>query len=204
MAVGMSPVLRSRAGLSPRKPRKIRQPRIRKPRVPRGRMPRYAVQQAPVSPAPMAPLPMPAAPVAPQPRAPQPAPSGPVGIVAGGGWGGSAGVARTSLRPARRLGVPVSSAKRSTVPAGSSTGSDHHTSQRTAFAYDLDTPGIDSPVGHRLARRIARRYGVSYTPNSHESGGIVRARDGRRYRIQLLYGSQVGHGDHVHVGVRRI
>jgi hypothetical protein len=119
------------------------------------------------------------------------------------GWKGT----KLAIEPARRiaagLGIGVSSEKRPTERTASGNVSDHFEGNTSAYALDLDTPGDDSREGHRLARRIAKAYGVRYRANSYSSGGEFTA-DGRRYRIQILYGSGVDHGDHVHVGVARL
>lgn len=119
------------------------------------------------------------------------------------GWYGSKTLAQTGKRIAADMGISISSEKRSTK--GTATGgiSDHWIGNRKAWADDFDTPGIDSATGHKLARRIARAYGVKYVPNSYASGGTVRV-NGRLYKIQILYGSGVDHGDHVHVGLHRL
>ncbi len=126
---------------------------------------------------------------------------GSTGVRAGGGWGGSQGVADRAVSIARGMGIPVTSTKRdlaTTRRVGSSTGSDHYTGNRNAYAVDF---GVSGSRGTELARRIADAYGIprssigTYNRHTIDVGG-------QRYSVQLLW--QVsGHYDHVHVGVRR-
>lgn len=122
-------------------------------------------------------------------------------VNAGQGWGGSQGVANTAKRLAARMGVPVTSQKRSladTVRVGSSTTSDHYVGNRTAFAVDF---GVSGRRGEALARSIARAYGIPMSNLGTFNGSNIRV-DGRTYRVQLLW-RVPGHFQHVHVGIRR-
>lgn len=124
-------------------------------------------------------------------------------VMAGGGYAGTQKLADASRPIAERFGVAPSSEKRPRRLTATGNVSDHYEGNRQAYAIDYDTPGNDSDVGHKLARSLARRYGVGYRPNSYDSGGTIRSRGGT-YRVQILYGSGVGHGDHVHLGIRRV
>ncbi len=117
----------------------------------------------------------------------------------GGGWGGSEGMADVAKRIARSMGIPITSTKRSHVPPGSSTGSDHHTSQTNAYAVDF---GVYGARGDQLARRLAKAYGLSAPYIGTFRDHYVRV-DGRTYRIQLLW-RVANHYDHVHIGFRRV
>jgi peptidoglycan hydrolase-like protein with peptidoglycan-binding domain len=133
-------------------------------------------------------------------------PAGPTGstngVRAGGGWGGSQGVADRAVQIARSMGVPVTSTKRdlaTTRRVGSTTGSDHYTGNRNAYAVDL---GVRGSRGTELARRIADTYGIPRSSIGTYNRHTINV-GGRRYSVQLLW--QVsGHYDHVHVGVRRV
>lgn len=122
-------------------------------------------------------------------------------VNAGGGWGGSEGVARTAKRIAANMGIPVTSQKRNladTIRVGSSTASDHYTGNTTAFAVDF---GVSGSRGDALARNICKAYGIP-TSAIGTFNNYYKVIDGVRYRIQLLWRVS-GHFDHVHVGIRR-
>ena len=122
-------------------------------------------------------------------------------VRAGKGWGGSEGVADNAKRIAGRMGIPITSQKRTladTIRVGSSTSSDHYTGNTTAFAVDF---GVAGSAGTTLARRIAKVYGIPTSNIGTFNFAYIRA-SGRTYRVQLLW--QVsGHYDHVHLGIRR-
>lgn len=117
----------------------------------------------------------------------------------GGNYSGTRRLAKPAFAVGRQMGVPVSSTKRARKYTDSGNISDHWVGNQSAYAIDFDTPGIESRTGYQLARALAKRYGVRFVANSYESGGTVKI-GGRSFRIQLLYGSGVGHGDHVHIG----
>lgn len=122
-------------------------------------------------------------------------------INAGGGWGGSEGVADRAKSIAARFGAPITSQKRNladTLRVGSSTGSDHFDGNTNAYAVDF---GVSGSRGDQLARDIAAAYGIPAgnigTYNRH-----TISVDGQRYSVQLLWGVS-GHHDHVHFGIHR-
>ena len=54
--------------------------------------------------------------------------------------------------------------------------------------------------GEDDARALARAMGNrSWVPNSFNSFNITVG--GHGFRVQILWGSRIGHGDHVHVGI---
>lgn len=126
---------------------------------------------------------------------------GTTGVRAGGGWGGSQGVADRAVSIARGMGIPVTSTKRdlaTTRRVGSTTGSDHYTGNTNAYAVDL---GVSGSRGTELARRIADAYGIPRSSIGTYNRHTINV-GGQRYSVQLLW--QVsGHYDHVHLGVRR-
>ncbi|MDP1916646.1 MAG: peptidoglycan-binding domain-containing protein [Myxococcales bacterium] len=126
---------------------------------------------------------------------------GTTGVRAGGGWGGSQGVADRAVSIARGMGIPVTSTKRdlaATRRVGSTTGSDHYTGNTNAYAVDL---GVSGSRGTDLARRIADAYGIPRSSIGTYNRHTINV-GGQRYSVQLLW--QVsGHYDHVHVGIRR-
>jgi peptidoglycan hydrolase-like protein with peptidoglycan-binding domain len=128
-------------------------------------------------------------------------PSRPGNVTAGGGWGGSQGVADAARSIARSMGIPVTSEKRNyadTVRVGSSTGSDHYTGNTNAYAVDF---GVAGARGDELARRIADEYGIPRSSIGTYNRHTINV-DGQRYSVQLLWRVS-GHYDHVHVGIRR-
>ncbi len=73
----------------------------------------------------------------------------------GGGWGGSEASVRRAIRIATDNGLTVTSTKRSIL----SSGSDHHVSQKMAFAADLSNGSSPTPQMDKTARDIARALG---------------------------------------------
>lgn len=123
--------------------------------------------------------------------------------VAGGGWGGSEGIIEGLNPIAREYGAPPTNFKRSpeeNAAVGGSEDSDHLTTNSEAYAADYS---ISGDKGTELAKRIAQKLGVGFRMNDYNSGGVIVSK-GHRYKVQILYGSGINHGDHVHVGVRRI
>lgn len=122
-------------------------------------------------------------------------------INAGGGWGGSEGVAGRAKAIAAQQGLPVTSEKRNladTIRVGSTTGSDHFTGNTNAYAVDF---GVSGSRGDRLARDIAAAYGIPASNIGTYNRHTITV-DGQRYSVQLLWRVS-GHFDHVHMGIRR-
>ncbi len=116
-----------------------------------------------------------------------------------GRWGGAQAVFEQFIHPfMQRHGLRAGSQKRSaTGSIGSSSTSDHHVSQRTAFATDYPTYS----GGGAASALSAAMPGSNHRANSYSGGNV--AIGGARFRVQILWGGGVGHGDHVHVGLRR-
>lgn len=112
----------------------------------------------------------------------------------GGGWGGSEAPVRRAIRIATGNGLTVTSTKRDIL----SSGSDHHVSQKTAFAADLSNGSSPTPEMDRTARAIAGALG-----HPGWRGGVLTTSQGPA-RAQLLWRTTVGgnHFNHVHFGVR--
>ncbi|ADO72548.1 peptidoglycan-binding protein [Stigmatella aurantiaca] len=122
-------------------------------------------------------------------------------IDAGRGWGGSEGVADAAKAIARDMGIPVTSQKRNladTQRVGSTTGSDHYTGNKNAFATDF---GVSGQRGDQLARAIAKKYGIPASNIGTYNRHTVNV-DGQKYSLQLLWKVK-GHFDHVHLGIQR-
>lgn len=122
-------------------------------------------------------------------------------INAGGGWGGSEGVADRAKSIAARLGLPITSQKRTladTIRVGSTTGSDHFDGNTNAYAVDF---GVAGSRGDQLAREIASAYGIPAGNIGTYNRHTINV-DGQRFSVQLLWRVS-GHFDHVHVGIHR-
>jgi hypothetical protein len=106
---------------------------------------------------------------------------------------------------AKNMGIQPSSLKRSTKYTSTGGISDHWVGSKGSYAADLPAIGEQ---GDRLARRIARRYGIKDYSSGNYAGYTVRGAGGKRYRVQILW-RVAGHGptgpnSHVHVGVRAL
>lgn len=116
-------------------------------------------------------------------------------------WGGAGSVMSQFVVPfMHKRGLGWSSHKRTpaqNAAVGGSPVSDHLTTHTTTDAYDFPTYS-----GEDDARALAQALGISnWSPNSYASNYVTI--DGHRFRVQILWGSGIGHGDHVHVGVGR-
>jgi hypothetical protein len=117
------------------------------------------------------------------------------------GWKGSRSAGTPLARLAKQHGLTATSKKRDTQSTASGGTSDHWSGNKDSFAWDLS-----GEVGNmdRAARKIARKLGVK-----NWKGGVLninRTIDGRQYRFQVLYRTNVGgnHYDHIHVGIDRL
>lgn len=119
-------------------------------------------------------------------------------LAPGGGWGGSETPVRRGIAIGARKSLVVTSMKR----ASGSTGSDHHVSQRNAFAADMSNGSRPTPQMLRTAQQIAAAMGYRWPTN----GYINTATTSRGYRAQVIYNSSVvpGHHNHVHFGVKKV
>jgi hypothetical protein len=114
-------------------------------------------------------------------------------------WGGSRDVMEQFVEPFMlHRGLPLGSHKRTpayNAAIGGSPVSDHLTTHTTTDARDFPTFS-----GEDDARALAAAIGwKSWSPNSYATFEFTV--DGHRFRIQILWGSGIGHGDHVHVGI---
>ncbi len=115
-------------------------------------------------------------------------------------WGSAADLMGQFIAPfmAERFGLAKGSGKRTpahNVAIGGSPTSDHLTTKLTTFARDFPTY-----VGEAAARALAAALGEpNWRPNDFASFEVVV--DGHRFRIQILWGAGIDHGDHIHVGV---
>jgi hypothetical protein len=116
-------------------------------------------------------------------------------------WGGSADVLEEFVEPfLLKRGLPLGSGKRTpaqqAATGSTSTTSDHLTTITRAAARDFPTfQGEDG------ARALAKSMGfASWKPNSFDTFNFSVG--GHGFRGQILWGAQIDHDDHVHVGVR--
>jgi hypothetical protein len=114
-------------------------------------------------------------------------------------WGGAADVMGQFAAPfMQKRGLPKGSGKRTpqhNAEIGGSPTSDHLTTKLLTFARDFPTF-----AGEDDARALARAFGIAtWQPNSYTTYDVVI--DGWAFRIQILWGAGIGHGDHVHVGI---
>lgn len=113
-------------------------------------------------------------------------------ISAGGGWGGSEGVAKGILKAA---GVPESawgSQKRSTQSTATGGVSDHWTGCKQCYAVD------GSPV-QKYVDGIMKVLGLHYTGGPVDWPSVEK----NGYRIQVGW-LVADHYDHFHIGVRKV
>lgn len=114
-------------------------------------------------------------------------------------WGGAADLMGQFIWPfMAKRGLPKGSGKRSpahNAAIGGSPTSDHLTTHTLTFARDFPTFS-----GEDDARALAAALGNhSWRANSFDSFNVTV--DGWVFRVQILWGAAIQHGDHVHVGV---
>jgi hypothetical protein len=114
-------------------------------------------------------------------------------------WGGSGDVMVQFIEPfLADRGIPIGQGKRTpevNKRVGGSPTSDHLTTKSTTAARDFPTFS-----GEDEARALAKALGItSWQPNTYTNHTFSAG--GRRWRIQILWGSAIAHGDHIHIGV---
>jgi len=118
-------------------------------------------------------------------------------------WGGGADIMGQFVAPflAERFGLAKGSGKRTpqhNAEIGGSSTSDHLTTRIETFARDFPTF-----AGEAGARALAAAFGWhTWQPNSYATFEVTIA--GHRFRIQILWGAGIDHGDHIHVGIELI
>jgi len=116
-------------------------------------------------------------------------------------WGGANDVMEQFVEPFMvKRGLKPGSGKRTpdeNDDANGSTRSDHLTTMTTAMGRDFPTTR-----GEHHARRLARLMGFdSWRPNVKQS--FEFSAGGSTWRGQILWGAEIDHADHVHVGIAR-
>lgn len=115
-------------------------------------------------------------------------------------YGGAADVMNQFVKPflVGKHGLPIGSEKRTPAEntrVGGSSTSDHLTTQTLTFATDFPTWD-----GEAAARDLAKKLKWSnWSANNFDS--FDSQVDGHSYRFQILWGSGIDHGDHIHVGI---
>lgn len=115
-------------------------------------------------------------------------------------WGSTADLMGQFVAPflLQHFGLRKGSGKRTprhNAEIGGSPTSDHLTTKLTTFARDF--PTFD---GEAAARALALAFGIEgWQANSFETHTVVV--DGVTFTVQILWGSAIGHGDHIHVGI---
>jgi hypothetical protein len=110
---------------------------------------------------------------------------------------------------AKKLGLDAVSEKRDTVNTASGGVSDHYSGNKNAYAWDLSNGGSPTPEMDKSAMMIARALGAGKQWKKQGKQGVLNVTkkiDGRTYRFQLLYRTNVGgnHYNHNHFGVSRV
>lgn len=117
-----------------------------------------------------------------------------------GEWAGTKAIFDQFVTPfMAEQGLRAGNAKRSpaqNADVGGAADSDHLTTNTRTYAVDYPTTS-----GEAAARALARELGWSgWAPNSYARHTITVG--GRRFVVQILWGADIEHGDHVHVGIR--
>jgi hypothetical protein len=125
--------------------------------------------------------------------------SGLAGVDLGRAWAGTKSIFVQFVTPfMRRHGLQPGSQKRDYDTVAGPGVSDHYVGATNAYATDYPTYR-----GEDEARKLARAMGITdWQPNSYANHYVTV--DGVRFRVQILWGAGIDHGDHVHVGIRRL
>lgn len=114
-------------------------------------------------------------------------------------WGGAGDVLTQFVEPFMvERGLPIGSGKRTperNAAIGGSKTSDHLTTKSTTAARDFPTFS-----GEDDATALAKALGcTTWRANSYDA--FTCSAGGHSWRVQLLWGADIQHGDHVHIGI---
>lgn len=111
-------------------------------------------------------------------------------------WGGTQAIFEQVITPfILRYQISPGSQKRTynTVSGGYS---DHYIKAQNAYAIDYPTTN-----GEQAARDLAHKLGfTAWEPNSYTRFDALFG--GKAFSVQILWGAEIDHADHIHVGVR--
>lgn len=121
----------------------------------------------------------------------------------GGGYAGTEGIVEQLAREAHEFGLKTASGKRATVNTASGGVSDHYEGNKTADARDLSNGSQPTPEMDRTAKHFQRKFGFEDWKGVQNKNVTI---GGKRFRIQMLYRTDVGgnHFNHVHIGVKAL
>lgn len=116
----------------------------------------------------------------------------------GGSWAGTKAPFTQFITPFMgERGLSAGSQKRSYDTVDGPGMSDHYSGSKRSYAVDYPTYS-----GKDDARALAKALGNdSWQPNNYDS--FTTKIGGESFQVQILWGSAIEHGDHVHVGLRR-
>lgn len=104
-----------------------------------------------------------------------------------------------------KRGLPAGSRDRSpasNAAVGGASDSDHLEGGGAGRGREgLDLPTTPGQGGWERYAEVVRHLGLTPDKGGFTQGTIDR--DGRKFRVQIIFGEQHGHGDHIHVGFRR-
>jgi hypothetical protein len=118
-------------------------------------------------------------------------------------WGGGADIMGQFVAPfmAEKFGLAKGSGKRTpqhNAEVGGAENSDHLTTRTETFARDFPTFS-----GEAAARALAAAFGWhDWSANSYATFDFHLG--GHTFQIQILWGAEIQHGDHVHVGIELV
>lgn len=116
-----------------------------------------------------------------------------------GSYAATEGVGEPARQIAKKMGLSWSGKRNYDTVAGAGV-SDHYTGATHSYANDFPVVGAK---GTRLAKRIARYYGIPLSYIGTFNRHTITAAGGHKYSLQLLWHVE-DHYDHVHLGVRRV
>jgi hypothetical protein len=127
------------------------------------------------------------------------APRGGGGSPLGGGSAKAIGGALDSWVDA--IGLKPGSGQRSAAENAAVGGAQDSDHLAAPGRWARDYPTTAAAGGWKQYRKIARTLGITPAKNGFTEGTVKIGK--HRYRVQVIFGEEHAHGDHVHVGIRR-